>query len=63
MELRQKLYKDELDIFIRLSKDASTPIETLISTLDELVLHIQSIWQTLERIDRHTNTPRRTRKD
>ncbi len=69
MQIDQKKHGRDLIIKISVSKRSGKAFETLISTIDEFLSHIQTATQTLEKLelmaqlDRPENTKRRSRKN
>jgi hypothetical protein len=69
MRIDQKIEGRKIIIKVSTADDLKTPIERLISTLDEFLSHIHTATQTIEktklrsRIDRSKNNKRRSRKN
>ena len=69
MQIDQKILGRNLNVRVSISKVSTIPIETLISTLDEFLSHIQTATHTLEttelglKIDRSKDNKRRPTKN
>lgn len=54
MSIKQHSRGKDFTVRILMSKEAQTPLETLISTLDEFVAHTQAVVETLDKVERKT---------